>query len=196
MSKKTITLEQLKQKLAQFPHIKLDSASKVSTDKLLEYLRNGQVRICNHDDSTPYCRFEYVVVRVFHNLNDKYSLELVETKTHSSNHLLARPMEGINTKIFHGENVDHAAHRALRDKLGIARFDHLEPRGSRWDVLKNGTGIPGLFTKNLIHLFHFHMQKGMYVSEGYTIRRGTDRKVVFKWVPMNNRVHEEHQILP
>jgi len=195
MLEKKVTVDMLRTELQGFPQVKFESAKKEHINKLLEHINNAQVKICKSDEIIPYCRTDYVVISVYYHLSEKLTLKLVE-KRRSSSRERVRPMEGINTKIFLGEMIEHAAHRALREKLGIARFEHLERLGSNWDKLKIGSGIPGLYTKNLLYNFNFHMQKNMYDGNGYTIRRGTNKEVQFEWIPVRSRVTEEIQILP
>jgi NUDIX domain len=191
-----VTLERLENELAPFPHVNLKKANPKQIDKLIEYLNARQARVCNLGDA-PYCCFEYVVVRVFHQFTQDCIIELIERKKRKQpDKGWIRPMNGVNTKMFHGEKPEVAAHRALHKKLGIVRFGHLSQQGSHWDKLKNGSGIPGLYIKNMIHLFYFFMPDSMYNSDGHGVRRGEYKEVHFDWVPVNEIVSEEKQLLP
>ena len=188
MSEK-ITLESLREKLSPYPQVRLSSAKVEQVEKILAHMNAGQTQICvRKGEPFPYCKTSYSVVEVcYHIPGSTTILGLVDQSTRKHAHSnTSRPTQGINTKIIFDE------------KLGISHFSGLELALPAKDPgIHHGTGIPGLYSKNYVHVFHYNMPKELYKVDGYVFKKiKTGKEIHFEWQPIGSVDNTEIRIAP
>ena len=188
-----MNIEELENMLSPFSRIRMRNAHPQKLDRLIRHLNSGKAEIGHNIHGHPICLVQFAAVNVLYRASDSLTLHLRLVADHSEasrlgEFLCDRPDIGVNVKMHTQETPRHAAHRALKEKIGISKVSELVPMGPLNDVVTNSTGIPGLITKRVIHLFLYYMPADQYNVHGYVFQKEKDKgpggkKTIFQWNP-------------